>query len=165
MRGGNTRAMTGYVSELRRLVGKRPLILCGANGLLLDSETRLLLIHRTDNGMWSLPGGAVELGESAEETARREVREEAGLTCGALELLGVYSGPELYYRYPHGDEVHIVAVSYLCRDFSGTIEADGEEAADAGWFAPQELPSDISPPDRVIIEDLRSRFDEITAGE
>jgi 8-oxo-dGTP pyrophosphatase MutT (NUDIX family) len=153
--------MTGYASELRKLVGTRPLILCSANGILLDAEGRLLLVHRTDNDMWGLPGGAVELGETLEDAAVREVHEEVGLTCHRLKLFGVYSGPELYYRYPNGDEVHNVAVSFLCRDFSGTIEVDNVEVKEASFFSLDGLPSEISPVDRFIIEDIVRRYDEI----
>ncbi len=154
-------AMVDYMGELRNLVGKRPLVLCGANVILLDGNGRLLLHHRTDNDTWSLPGGALELGERLEETATREVREEVGLTCHSLALFGVYSGPELYYRYPHGDEVHNVTGSYLCRDFSGEIKVDPAEGKAAAFFTIDDLPSDISPPVRPIIEDFVRRYRDI----
>jgi ADP-ribose pyrophosphatase YjhB (NUDIX family) len=156
--------MTNYYHELRKLVGPRPLILCGANAILVDRQRRILLHHRTDNDMWSLPGGAMELGERLEETAAREVHEEVGLVCHALELFGVYSGPELHYRYPHGDEVYNVTVSYLCRKFSGAIAVDRAEGKRAAFFAVQDIPSEISPPVRPIIEDLRRRCNDIVGG-
>jgi ADP-ribose pyrophosphatase YjhB (NUDIX family) len=151
----------GYVGELRRLVGTRPLILCGASAIVLDPKGRLLLVHRTDYDMWSLPGGAAELGERLEDTAVREVHEEVGLTCHRLKLFGVYSGPELYFRYPNGDEVHPVIISYLCREFSGTIQVDYIEAKEAAFVAIEGIPSEISPIDRFIIEDLVRRYDQI----
>src|SRR4030042_755004 len=157
--------MTTYIDELRKLVGTRPLLLCGANVILLDGAGRLLLHHRMDNDTWSLPGGAMELGERLEETAAREVLEEVGITCQMLVLFGVYSGPELYYRYPNGDEVYNVSVSYLCRAFSGETEVDPAEGKAAAFFAIDDLPSDISPPVRPIIEDLRHRYHQIATGE
>ena len=157
--------MADYISELRKLVGSRPLLLCGANVILLDGDGRVLLHHRTDNDTWSLPGGAAELGERLEETAVREVHEEVGLTCRTLRLFGVYSGPELYYRYPNGDEVHNVSVSYLCRDFSREIEVDPTEGKAAAFFGIDEFPSDISPPVRPIIEDLRCRWQHLPRCE
>ncbi|MBN1458741.1 MAG: NUDIX domain-containing protein, partial [Armatimonadetes bacterium] len=160
--GGSARS--GYVRELRKLVGTRPLLLASANGILLDAEDRILLLRRTDNDMWGLPGGAAEPGGRVEETAVREVYEEAGLMCRTLALFGVYSGPELHYRYPNGDEVHNVAISYLCRDFSGTIRADGVEAKEGAFFALEELPAEISPVDRFIIEGLIRRRDEVVSG-
>ena len=157
--------MVDYMGELRKLVGTRPLLLCGANVILLDGSGRVLLHHRTDNDAWSLPGGAMELGERLEETAARETREEVGLTCHALTLFGVYSGPELYYRYPNGDEVYNVTVSYLCRDFSGEIDVNPAEGKAAAFFAIDDLPSDISPPVRPIIADLRCRWQHLPRCE
>jgi ADP-ribose pyrophosphatase YjhB (NUDIX family) len=157
--------MYKYVSELRKLVGTRPLILCGANVILLDDRNRLLLHHRRDNDTWGLPGGFMELGESLEETAARELREEVGLTCRDLRLFGVYSGPDLYYRYPNGNEVHNVTVTYLCRDFSGTISVDQAEGKEAAFFTLDEIPAQISPPIRVIIGDFRRRYQDIPTGD
>lgn len=66
-----------YVKDLRELVGNRPLILPGAVAIILNDQNEVLLQHRIDGG-WGLPGGLMELGESLEETARREVKEETG---------------------------------------------------------------------------------------
>jgi 8-oxo-dGTP pyrophosphatase MutT (NUDIX family) len=156
--------MSDYIREMRKLIGTRPLLVCGAGVILVDGENRILLHHRTDNDTWGIPGGAVELGERVEETAIRETREEVGLTCHALELLGVYSGPELYYQYPNGDEIHNVSVVYLCRDFSGTIEVDPVEGTEARFFPIGELPEAISPPVRVVLEDVVRRFEEIVGA-
>ena len=153
--------MNDYVSGLRKLIGTRPLILCGAAVVLLDKEHRVLLHHRTDNDYWGLPAGATELGERVEETAVRETQEEVGITCHTLELFGVYSGPELYYRYPHGDEVHNVTIVYLCRDFSGEIRVDPVEGKEARFFPIDALPSPITPTLRVVSEDLQRRFGQI----
>jgi len=157
--------MSNYIHELRKLVGPRPLLLCGANAILVDGHGRVLLHHRTDNDTWSLPGGATELGERLEETAVREVREEVGLTCHKLTLFGVYSGPELYYRYPHGDEVYNVTISYLCRDFSGEIKVDPAEGKAAAFFAVENIPSKISPPIRPVIEDYCRRCQRSPGGQ
>lgn len=59
----------------------------------------ILFQRRSDSFDWGLPGGAMEPGETPEETARRELKEETGLDAGALQLLGVFSGPRYYYRY------------------------------------------------------------------
>ncbi len=62
----------GYIHELRQLVGNRPLIMVGATLLLFNRDHQLLMIKRTDNGCWGVPGGAMELGESTENTVIRE---------------------------------------------------------------------------------------------
>ena len=62
-----------YIQELRLLVGHHPLIMAGAAVLIFDEQNRLLLQHRKDNQQWGLIGGSMEIGESLEETAKREV--------------------------------------------------------------------------------------------
>ncbi len=119
--------MNDYLKEMRRLVGTRPLIVCGAAALMIDAQQRALFHHRADNDCWGLPGGCMELGESLEETAWREVQEELGLVCHSLQLFGVYSGPEFYHHAPSGDEVHPVIVIYVCREYSGTISVEPTE--------------------------------------
>ncbi len=84
-----------YIEEIRALVGTRPLILVGAVVIISDDEGRVLLEQRKfPYGQWGLPGGLMELGESAEDAARREVLEETSLVVGSLVLEGVYSGPD-----------------------------------------------------------------------
>lgn len=137
-----------YVKELRALVGSRPLILPGAGVLILNEAGEVLLQRRTDNGTWGIPGGFMEPGERLEETARREVWEETGLTVGAMELFGIFSGPALHYRYPHGDEVYNVSAVYISREVAG-IPAQGVELR---WFTPSLLPGSINPPHMPILE-------------
>ena len=64
--------MSDYILSLRKLIGTRPILMCGANVFILDSQKRLLLQKRNDNGCWGLPGGALELGEDLETTAHRK---------------------------------------------------------------------------------------------
>lgn len=74
----------GYIEDLRKSIGSRPIIMVGANVILVNARGQILLHHRTDRDWWGLPGGAMELGESLEDTARREVFEEVNLQCGEL---------------------------------------------------------------------------------
>jgi 8-oxo-dGTP pyrophosphatase MutT (NUDIX family) len=83
-----------YVRELRTLVGHRPLLLPIAAVLIFDEAGQVLLQRRADNGRWGVPGGAMEPGESFEDAARREAREETGLIVARLILVDVFSGPD-----------------------------------------------------------------------
>jgi 8-oxo-dGTP pyrophosphatase MutT (NUDIX family) len=74
-----------YVRELRSLVGHRPLIIVGAGVLIFDKCDRLLLQLRKDNQQWGLIGGSMEIGESLEETAKREAFVETGLELYRLD--------------------------------------------------------------------------------
>ncbi|RIX53689.1 NUDIX domain-containing protein [Paenibacillus nanensis] len=150
----------GYIMDLRKIVGARPLIMAGACVLLIDSQDRILLQLRTDNGTWGLPGGSLEPGESMESVARRELLEEVGLTAGDMSLLDIFSGEKFYYKYPHGDEVYNVIAAYVCRDYQGDIRIDEGEVQETKFFSLHDLPELINPPDQPILQtymDLQGR--------
>lgn len=153
--------MSNYIGELRKLIGTRPIIMCGANVIILDNGGRILLHHRVDNDTWGLPGGAMEIGESLEEAAIREAGEEVGLICRNLKIFNVYSGEKLYYKYPDGNEVYNVTATYICKDFSGQIVVDETEGKDARFFSIDEIPEKISPPVKVIIDDFILNYQKI----
>jgi len=148
--------MTGYISELRRLVGSHPLLQCGASVIIPNSEGSVLMLRRSDNGCWCFPGGAVEPGEAVEDAARREALEETGLIVDRLSLWGVFSGPALHYVYPNGDEVHNVDIVYRATSYRGGIRVDGE-ATEARFFPITRLPQEISPPVVPVVQELRQR--------
>lgn len=138
-----------YIQSLRQKVGHEEILTVGA-GVFPVRDGRVLLQRRADNGLWSMHGGALEIGETPEEAARREFFEETGLTAGKMELLGVFSGPDTRYTYPNGDRVCIVGIFYVCEDFSGQANVDPQEVAQLGWFPVDALPEAeaVSPPDR-----------------
>ncbi|MBW4647788.1 MAG: NUDIX hydrolase [Kastovskya adunca ATA6-11-RM4] len=155
----------GYIQELRALVGHRPLIIPGAAVLIAGQQNGLLLQQRKDNQQWGLIGGSMEVGESLEETARREALEETGLELDELEWFGLFSGQELIYKCPNGDIVVNVVAVYIARQFRGRLKADEEEANEIRFFELRELPKNLSPPDRPVIEQyLRSFNGSYSAG-
>ena len=138
--------MSGYIMDLRKIVGHRPLLQVGASVILEDKQGRVLLQKRTDNHCWGYPGGSTELDERVEDAAARELFEETGLTANHLELFGVFSGKELHYVYPNGDEVSNVDIVFLCRDYFGSLRLDAEESEDLCFFEAGQLPVNLSPP-------------------
>ena len=135
----------GYILELRKTLGSRPIIMAGAGVILLNDKNEILLGRRTDNGYWDYPAGSMELGGSFEECARREVLEETGLACGKLEYLMDMSGEDSYYEYPNGDKVYLAGILYVCRDFSGEMKVQEEEAYEQRFFSIDKLPENIPP--------------------
>lgn len=143
----------GYVMDLRKIVGSRPLVITGASVIILDKNNRLLLQLRKDNNCWGLAGGSLEPGETLEDVAKREMLEETGLTAKDLQLFNIYSGEEFYYKYPHGDEVYNVVAAYICNNFDGELDIGEDEVSELRFFHVQEIPPNISPPDQRVIKD------------
>jgi len=148
----------GYIEELRALIGHHPIIMVGATVLITDNKGRLLLMRRCDNGCWGVPGGSMEPGENLEQTARRETHEETGLEIGEMSLFGVFSGAELFYEYPNGDQVYNVSIVYFTHDFSGEIKLDPLEHTELHFFEIKNLPSPLSPPLKPIIQAYRQQY-------
>lgn len=150
--------MANYILDLRKKVGKIPLLMCASGVIIVNELREVLLILRADNGLWGIPGGSLELGEKMEETAVREVFEETGLTVGNIELLGVYSGKELNYIYPNGDEVFLVVSIYVSTDFIGSMEEDGIESIEVKFFNIDNLPREIHNPDIPVWDDFINKY-------
>lgn len=130
----------GYIQELRQLIGNLPIIVIGATVLVYDGAGRLLLQHRSDTNTWGLPGGAMEPGESIEDTARRELFEETGLKAGEIKLLDVLSGPEFFFEYPNSDQIHTVIVLYEAVNAAGELGINDGESIDLAYFHLNDLP-------------------------
>lgn len=145
-----------YIFQLRQYIGHRPILLVGAAIFILDQQDRLLLMKRSDNGCWGMPGGATDPGEVVEDAAKREALEETNLEIREMSLFGVFSGPALYYKYPNGDEVYNVSIMYMSRDWSGEVRLN-DEHSEWRWFAAGEIPEDVSPPIKPILEEFKRR--------
>ena len=145
--------MTGYMSEMRKLVGHRTVIQCAASIICVNKEGRILLGRRSDNHLWGYAGGAVEIDECAEDCAKRELLEEMGLSAEELEFFCVNSGPEAHYIYPNGDEVSNFEVVFICRKWNGEPKALDGEMEELHFFSCSEIDLfEISPPIRPVVK-------------
>ncbi len=124
--------------------GTAVVVQTGASIIVEDSLGRILMQQRTDDGTWSYPGGRIEIDETVEEAARREVFEECGLKVGNMTLLGVFSGPELNHIYPNGNEVCGIDIVYISHDYTGSLESFDGEAKQMGFYPIDALPQPIS---------------------
>lgn len=146
--------MSDYIKEIRALIGSRPFILVGSAVLVFNREYEVLLQLRTDTGRWGIPGGAMEPGESFEESARRELFEETGLHLKALKFLDVAAGEEYYFQYPNGDEIHNAIALYACDDWEGDLKVNDGESKDLRFFPLNSLPS-LTERQELIIEKVK----------
>ncbi|MUK90387.1 NUDIX domain-containing protein [Ornithinibacillus sp. L9] len=148
----------GYIEELRKIVGHRPLIFVGAVTIIVDDLGRLLLQQRKfPNGMWGITGGLMELGESTEEVAKREVLEETGLIVDDLQLINVYSGPDQYIKAENGDEFYVVTIAYYTKGYKGSLDVDKSESIKFEFFYPNELPKNIVSSHRAILNEFLTK--------
>lgn len=127
----------------------------GVGVVVRNQRGWILLEKRSDNGLWGLPGGRIEPGESAVEAAVREVKEETGLTVTITRLLGVYSEPTNRIVTFPDNVVHLVDILLEAAIVSGQLSCSGE-SADLQFFAPAALPpeSEIVPPARLPLQDV-----------
>nr|WP_144927247.1 NUDIX hydrolase [Paenibacillus bovis] len=144
--------MAGYIQELRKLIGSRPIILIGSTIIVMNDEKEILFQHRSDTKEWGLPGGAMELGESLEETAARELYEEAGLRAEHYKFIDILSGANLYYQYPNGDEIFNVICVYIAEGVSGELAINDDEGLALKYFSLHNLPKNMDERARLILE-------------
>ena len=139
----------GYVSEIRKYVGHRPIVLTSTICIIYDKEKGILFEKRSDNGMWCVPGGIVELDESLSQALKREVKEETSLYISKPRLFDVKAN--VHAIYPNKDEVFYTEVVYVVNEYYGDINND-EESTEIRWFKINELPQKIVPSQIEFIE-------------
>src|SRR3954447_6691222 len=110
-----------------------------ANVVVVDGEGRLLMIHRTDNDNWALPGGAMDLGESLVGTAVRETKEETGIDCEITGLVGIYTDPKHVILYTSdGEARQEFSIVFTARPTGGFPTASSE-SREVEWVPTAEV--------------------------
>lgn len=133
-----------YLGQLRALAGNRTLMFVGARGVVRDEAGRLLLIKRADNGVWAMPAGAMELGESIADCAVREVFEETGLQAGAVTPFAFYTGPAYTFTNMYADTYQLFVVGFRIDRWAGELSRVTDETTDAAFYALDALPAPLS---------------------
>jgi ADP-ribose pyrophosphatase YjhB (NUDIX family) len=111
----------------------------GASAVVVDRDGRILLHRRSDNRLWSIPGGAMEVGESIAETVVREVREETGLSVEPQRLVGIYSNPRRVIAYADGEVRQEFSVCFACRPVGGRLVDRTDETLEVGFFTREQI--------------------------
>ena len=142
-----------YWKRLRQKVGHDKVILLCAGAAILDSNNRVLLQKRTDKDCWSFPGGVMDLDESLEETAVREVREETGLDVTVKALIGIYS--KYNDEYQNGDKTQPVLAFFKCSIVGGELRCDGDETLELKYFDLNDKPELLNKQHEDMYNDLK----------
>ncbi len=155
MSGTGTKDKPGF-AMYSPLPNPDALVRAGTAVIVLDERGRILLEKRSDSGLWGLPGGRIEPGESLIEAALREVREETGLTVEIVGLVGIYSRVEegRVVTFPdNGDVVQLIDLVMEARNPTGTL-AHSHESERLEFFEPEALPFEqFCPPIRKPLGD------------
>ena len=125
-----------YIKSIRPKLGHQKIILNCA-GVLIIKDGKVLLQRRQDNHKWGFPGGLLELHETYEDAALREVKEETGLTVKLESFLGIYHNHHMVWS--NGDEAHTIGAFYTASIVSGEPRVD-EESLELKYFGFDELP-------------------------
>lgn len=146
--------MKNYVESLRELIGTRMLYLPGVRAIITNGGGEVLLQMRTDVGLWGLPSGSCEPGETALETLQREVAEETALEVLEAEPMSLYSGPGQSVQYPNGDWIQCFSVCFIVRKWKGTPQVDGVEGSELKFFPTDNLPENLVELHRRTLKDF-----------
>lgn len=140
-----------YYKELRKYVGHSPLILPGSV-VIIQNEFGDVLLQERQEGVFGLPGGLMDLGESFEETAVREVFEETNLTVTSLELKQVFSGKEFYYKVDNGDEFYSVTAVFITNSYEGSLKANLSESIGIAFYSLDAMPKGLLPSSKKFLK-------------
>ncbi|WP_019356000.1 NUDIX domain-containing protein [Streptomyces sp. AA1529] len=103
-----------------------------------DAEGQLLLIHKTDNDLWALPGGGHDVGESISETVVREVEEETGIRVEVLSVVGLYTDPKHVMAYDDGEVRQQFSICFRAQPVAGALRTSSE-SKEVRWVNPADL--------------------------
>lgn len=116
----------------------------GVAVIILNEEKQVLLQKRSDVGLWGIPSGHIEIGETVSEAAIREVKEETNLDIKIKKLIGVYSDPNSQvFAYPNGKIVHFITICFLAEITGGELRCNSSESLEIKFFNQQNLPQDL----------------------
>lgn len=142
-----------YIMNLRKKVGHETLLMPVSTVIVINENKEVLLQLRKDNSLWGLNGGSIEIDETCEEAAKRELFEETGLIADSLKLFKIYSGAKFHFKYPNGDEVNTIEIVFICEKYHGQLIPQKEEVIELKFFPIKQIPSHMMNNNDLIIKD------------
>ena len=149
--------MSDYIDDLRKKTGHMPLLIPHSVVVLFNDKNEVLLEERNDDGYFDFPGGAIDLKESMEEAASRELYEETGIIADELELFKVYSGEITHYVYFNGDEIYGVDAVFICKKYHGETKPQEGEVKSLSFHPLNDMPKKMSTRNKQIVIDLLNK--------
>lgn len=147
-----------YIKYIRSKVGHEKIILVFSGGCLFDKDGKVLLQRRGDCNKWGFPGGAIELGETPEEAAVREFREETGLDIRVSDLIGIYT--DCNQELLNGDKYQSVLIVYRVEMIGGQLKCDNNETLELKYYKLDEMPELFCKQHENIKKDLQKLHDK-----
>ncbi len=149
--------MSDYLKDVREKTGHMPLLIPHSVVVVFNEKNEVLLEERSDDGYFDFPGGALDLKETMEEAAKRELLEETGIIADELELFKVYSGEITHYVYFNGDEIYGVDAVYLCYKYHGELKPQQGEVKNLVFVSLDKMPEKMSVRNKQIVKDLLNK--------
>lgn len=146
-----------YIKWIRSKVGHEKIIIVYAGGCIFNENGEVLLQKRADCNKWGFPGGAVELGETPEMAAKREVKEETGLDIEVQKLIGIYTDSDVVY--PNGDKAHSICICYEMKFIGGVLVCDKDETLELKFFSLDDMPELFCKQHEELLKDIKKDRD------
>ncbi len=147
-------AISEHLKMLRQKIGNEILQIPSVAAVIRNSDGKILFVKNAEDGIWGLPAGAIDLGETPVEAVIREVGEETGLDVEPLELIGVFGGEKFRHIYPNGDKVEYFVVVFKCKIKGDELAAQDGEVSELKYFGAEEIPELILPYPKEIFTDF-----------
>ena len=145
-----------YIKWIRGKVGHEKIIIVYAGGCIFNENGEVLLQKRADCNKWGFPGGAIELGETPEMAAKREVKEETGLEIEVQKLIGIYTDSDVIY--PNGDKAHSICICYEMSVVGGELSCDENETLELKYFSLDDMPELFCKQHEELLRDVKNLF-------